>query len=128
MGYQTGHVGPITYHQDNSGSITPISTTVVYTPIQFGAPPAAQIIPGLTQHGISFCRDNPQVEGPYITAENITWQVNTQPADNGLFGHHSGCVDITTEFYWWTWTADAGEEEVVPSEEGAAGTLNIEWK
>jgi len=40
----------------------------------------------------------------------------------------SGCVDITTEFYWWTWTTDAGEEEVVPSEEGAARTLNIEWK
>lgn len=58
-------------------------------PIQFGAPPAAQIITGLTQHGVSICRDDPQVSGPTTTAESITWQVNTQPADNGLFGHHS---------------------------------------
>lgn len=100
MAYQSGSVGPITYHQDNSGVNTDTTAQIEFTPQQFGAPATAQIIPATVNQSYTVDRGTAYVQGLNITPDSITYQVYTQAASGGLFGHHSGEIDVTTSFQW----------------------------
>jgi hypothetical protein len=100
MAYQSGLVGPIVYKQDNSGVNTDTTTQEVYTPQQFGAPATAQIIPGTVQQSYWVSRGLAYVQDVNITQESIAFQVYTQAADDGWFGHHSGAITVGTSFQW----------------------------
>jgi hypothetical protein len=100
MAYQSGLVGPISYHQDNSGTNTDITTGQVYTPQQFGAPATAQIIPGTVNQSVYVSRGKAYLQDVNINEEAITFQVYTQAADDGFFGHHSGSITVDTAFQW----------------------------
>jgi hypothetical protein len=101
MGYQTGTVGPIVYNQDNSGDNTDTDTPVNYKPDQFGAPPGAQIIAGLTAITKSVHRGEAYVHNEINDAEGISFMVYTQAANDGLFGWHSGSITVSTTFQWY---------------------------
>jgi hypothetical protein len=98
--YQSGLVGPISYYQDNSGVNTDTTTSIVYTPQQFGAPATAQIIPATVNQSYYVSRGKAYVQDLNINEESITFQVYTQAADNGWFGHHSGAITVNTSFQW----------------------------
>lgn len=100
MTFQSGLVGPITYYQDNSGVKTDTTTPIEYTPQQFGAPATAQIITGTLNQSYWVSRGTAYVQDLNITPDSITFQVYTQAADNGLFGHHSGAITVATSFQW----------------------------
>jgi hypothetical protein len=100
MPYQSGLVGPISYHQDNSEVNTDTDTPIVFTPQQFGAPATAQIIPATVNQSYYVSRGQAYVQGLNITEESITFQVYTQAASDGLFGHHSGAITVDTAFQW----------------------------
>lgn len=102
MAYQTGLVGPISYHQDNSGVRTDTTTQQDYTPQQFGAPATAQIIPGTVNQSYYVSRGSAYVQNLNITANSITFQVFTEAANDGLFGHHSGAITVDTAFQWFS--------------------------
>jgi hypothetical protein len=110
MGYQTGTIGPISYHQDNSGDNTDTDTDINYTPEQFGAPPGAQIIPGLVQQVYHVTRGTAYVHNLTVTADAISFDVFTQAAnDSWFFGWHSGAIDVSTTFTWYYITDNALE-------------------
>jgi hypothetical protein len=100
MAHQSGTVGPVTYSQDNSGVHTDTTTQIEYTPQQFGASATAQIIPGTVQQSYTVFRGLAYVQDVNITQGSITFQVYTQAADDGLFGHHSGSITVSTSFQW----------------------------
>ncbi len=100
MAYQSGLVGPVTYSQDNSGVNTDTTTRIEYTPQQFGAPATAQIIAGTVNQSYYVSRGLAYVQDVEITPISITFQVYTQAAADGLFGHHSGSITVGTSFQW----------------------------
>jgi hypothetical protein len=100
MAYQSGLVGPISYHQQNSGVNTDITTPIVYTPQQFGAPATAQIIPTTVNQSVYVSCGKAYVQDLNINEESITFQVVTQPADDGWLVHHSGSITVDTVFQW----------------------------
>src|SRR5262245_5112205 len=111
MGYQWGWSGYLTYHQDNSAYTTDQTTTITYTPADVGAPPGAVIQTGLYNIDGHVVRGNAAVTNPImVTPEKISFVVWTQAADNGLFGHHSGEIVVTTWFAWF----DANAADAVP--------------
>jgi len=110
MGFQTGTIGPIAYHQDNSGVSTDTDTPTNYTPEQFGAPPGAQIITGLVQQNYTVTRGRAYVHNLTITADAISFLAFTQAAnDSWFFGWHSGSIDVSTTFTWYYVTSNALE-------------------
>jgi hypothetical protein len=128
MAYHVGQVGPITYHQDNSGTDQDITTPIVYTPEMFGAPAGSQVITPLVSQTVYRSRGAGAVRNLSTSADAISFLVWTQAADNGLFGHHSGSIDVTTAFTWWIWTADATAEQAYkPSEQEALSMVNPRW-
>jgi hypothetical protein len=100
MAYQTGLVGPISYHQDNSGVATDTTTQIEFTPQQFGAPATAQIITATVNQSYYVSRGMAYAQDLNITGNSITFQVYTQAAWDGLFGHHSGAITVDTSFQW----------------------------
>jgi hypothetical protein len=118
MGYQTGTIGPITYHQDNSGVRTDTDTAITYTPEQFGAPPGAHIITGLVQQQSSVTRGSAYVHNLTVTDNVISFNVFTQAAnDSWFFGWHSGAIDVSTSFTWYYITdraLEGGERFFMP--------------
>lgn len=125
MGFITGTTPPLTYNQDNSGTDTDITTVINYTPQEFGAPPGAQISVGLfSPPQPSVHRGSAAVRDVTVTPTAISFEVWTQAASGGLFGHHSGSITVVTSFSWWAFTPSSpGDEELVPSEEGAVGAM-----
>jgi len=110
MGYQTGTVGPIAFHQDNSGVRTDTDTAITYTPQQFGAPAGAQIITGLVQQNYSVSRGSAYVHNLTVTPYAISFDAYTQAAnDSWFFGWHSGAIDVSTAFTWYSITDRALE-------------------
>jgi len=101
MAYQSGTVGPLNYNQDNSGVKTDTTTDIQYLPQQFGAPDGAQIITGTVNQGYTVSRGTAYVENLVIQEGGITFQVYTQAADDGIFGHHSGAITVNTSFQWY---------------------------
>ena len=102
MGYQTGTIGPISYHQDNSGVKTDTDTAITYTPEQFGAPPGAEIITGLVQQHSTVSRGTAYVHNLTVTDTAIQFDVFTQAAnDSWFFGWHSGSIEVSTSFTWY---------------------------
>ncbi|SDK59315.1 hypothetical protein [Arthrobacter sp. ok362] len=101
MAYQSGLVGPIVYNQDNSGVRTDTDTNIVFTPQEFGAPAGAQIIPPTVNQSYTVSRGQAYVHNLVIEANAIVFQVFTQAADDGLFGHHSGAISVGTSFQWY---------------------------
>jgi hypothetical protein len=101
MACQSGQVGPLIYNQDNSGTSTDITTNVQYTAQEFGAPPGAQILP-YGNPSVSIHRGSAQVRDVVITPDAYTFEVWTQAADDGLFGHHSGAITVSTTFFWYS--------------------------
>jgi hypothetical protein len=102
LAYQTGIVGPLTYHQNNSGVSTDTDTDIRYTPQEFGAPAGAQIITGTVDQNYNVSRGTAYVHNLVIEANAVIFQVFTQTVDNGLFGHHSGEITVDTTFQWYT--------------------------
>ena len=102
MAYQSGTVGPITYSQDNSGVATDTTTGIQYTPEQFGAPAGAQIITGTINQGYIVFRGKAYVQDLVEAPDAVSFQVYTQAADDGLFGHHSGSIAVATTFQWFS--------------------------
>ena len=73
-----------------------------YTPEQFGAPPGAQIIPGLVQQQVWVMRGLAYVENLRITEHEISFDVFTQAANESwFFGWRSGSIAVTTSFTWY---------------------------
>ncbi len=108
MGYQQGTIGPIAYHQDNSGVSTDTDTPINYKPEQFGAPPGSNIIAGTVQINQHVYRGTAYVHNKTIAAEGISFDVFTQAAGSSWFwGWHSGGIDVTTTFQWYINTANA---------------------
>jgi hypothetical protein len=102
MGYQQGFIGPIDYHQDNSGNRTDTDTPFSFTPEQFGAPPGSQFITGLVQQQVSVLRGRAYVHNLTITSHAISFNVFTQAAsDSWIFGWHSGSIVVSTSFTWY---------------------------
>lgn len=99
--FRTEVVGPIVYNQDNSGVNTDTTTPIEYRPEQFGAPAGARIIPGTVAQGYTVFRGLAYVQDVRITATNITFDVYTQAAGGGIFGHHSGSIAVSTSFQWF---------------------------
>jgi hypothetical protein len=128
MGYHSGQIGPIAFHQDNSGTDHDMTSPLVYTPEMFGAPPGSQIVTPLVSQGVHLSRGSGAVRNFSVSADAISFLVWTQAADNGLFGHHSGCIDVTTGFSWWQFTPDGVSDKVYqPSEEGALRLVDPKW-
>ncbi len=75
MAFQTGLVGPISYHQDNSGVKDDTNTPIRYDPQQFGAPAGAQIIPGTVNQSYYVSRGLAYVQNVNIQEVEITFQV-----------------------------------------------------
>jgi hypothetical protein len=102
MPYQTGKVGPIDHHQDNSGNRTDTDRTITYTPEQFGAPPGARIVTGLVDQQVSVSRGLAYVHNLTVTDDAISFNVFTQAAnDSWFFGWHSGAITVSTSFTWY---------------------------
>ena len=90
MAFQSGVVDPIAYHRDNSGVNTDTTTPISYTPQEFGAPLGARIITGTVDQSYSVTRGTAYVTNLVIQESGISFEVYTQAAGGGLFGHHSG--------------------------------------
>jgi hypothetical protein len=102
MPYQTGRVGPIDHHQDNSGNRTDTDRTITYTPEQFGAPPGARIVTGIVDQQVSVSRGLAYVHNLTVTDDAISFNVFTQAAnDSWFFGWHSGAITVSTSFTWY---------------------------
>jgi hypothetical protein len=104
MGIQTGSVGPIEYHQSNSGVDTPTTTDINYTPQQFGAPAAGRIITGTVCQDYRVTQGTAYVQNLVIQEPSITFQVHTEPAGGFPVGRHSGEIFVNTSFTWYVET------------------------
>jgi hypothetical protein len=102
MAFQSGVVDPIAYHQSNSGVSTDTTTDITYTPQEFGAPPGARIITGTVDQSYQVNRGTAYVQNLSIHESGVSFQVFTQAAGGGLFGHHSGDIVVSTAFRWYT--------------------------
>jgi hypothetical protein len=102
MAFQTGFAGPVSYHQDNSGVHDDTTTPIRYTPQQFGAPPEAKVIQGTVSQSYYVSRGKAYVQNVNVQEAEITFQVYTQAANDGLFGWHSGAITVDTAFQWYT--------------------------
>lgn len=123
MGYQQGFIGPIDYHQDNSGNRTDTDTLISYTPEQFGAPPGSQFITGLVHQQVSVSRGLAYVHNFTVTDDAISFVVFTQAAnDSWFFGWHSGSIVVSTSFTWYCITDRAlrGGERLFTQQSPAA--------
>jgi hypothetical protein len=101
MAYQSGMVGPIVYHQDNSGVSTDTTTSIEYRPEQYGAPRGARIIPATVMQGYTVFRGLAYVRNVRITEAGIAFEVFTEAAGGFPFGHHSGSISVSTSFQWY---------------------------
>src|SRR5690348_16982565 len=101
MAYQHGFANPDPYAQDNSGVAEDTTTTIEYTPEQFGAPDGARIMDGSVHQQISVQRGPAEVRNLKITETSVTFDVWTAAAGGFPFGHHSGWISVTTSFQWY---------------------------
>ena len=101
MAYQSGQIGPLTVSQDNSGDPNDTNTTVNYTPDMFGLPLGAQFIAGLITQAVHVFRGDAQVQNLVKAPDAVSFNVFTQAADDGIFGHHSGSISVVTTIPWY---------------------------
>ncbi|MDX6705769.1 MAG: hypothetical protein QOI48_1615 [Solirubrobacteraceae bacterium] len=86
-----------TIHQDASGSETDITRSyTIPAPV-----PGARMLEytvGVAPHVL---RGDAHIDAPVVSTEAVGVTVYTQCAASGLFGHHSGEIDVRVSFDYW---------------------------
>jgi hypothetical protein len=86
-----------TIHQDASGSETDITRSyTIPAPV-----PGSQILEYTVEVAPHVLRGDAHIDAPGVSAEAVSVTVYTQCASSGLFGHHSGEIDVQVTFDYW---------------------------